>query len=313
MSSATVSYVMNNLNKVTPEVDAHVRRIAGTLGYSRNRIAAALKTGRRNVIGCIFPTLVSPVFPEILQAVQRRAEEHGFATFVVDSGPGAGREEEAARVLSRYGVDGVIAVLDAKPKIIAPPLFPIVVIDRHVDGLDSIQADHIAGGRLMAEHAIALGHRHVGLLSGNQDLSSSRQRREGFLDAAQGLLKVRWDIEVPLTPDLPGEATRAIAARDVTLIACVNDLVAMGALGALRTEGLRVPEDICVIGFDDMQWARWPLTDLTTVHQSLADLGTGAVDLLLSRLDDPFRDFEHVTLPVALIQRGSTLPLNCRS
>jgi LacI family transcriptional regulator len=122
---------LNDLNKVTPEVDAHVRKVAQDLGYSRNRIAAALKTGRRNVIGCIF-TLASPVFPEILQAVQRRAEEHGYATFVVDSGRGGGREEEAAQVLYRHGVDGVVAVLDARPKIVSEPLFPIVVIDRHV-------------------------------------------------------------------------------------------------------------------------------------------------------------------------------------
>jgi LacI family transcriptional regulator len=121
---------LNDLNKVTPEVDAHVRKVAQDLGYSRNRIAAALKTGRRNVIGCIF---LSPVrFPEILQAVQRRAEEHGYATFVVDSGRGGGREEEAAQVLYRHGVDGVVAVLDARPKIVSEPLFPIVVIDRHV-------------------------------------------------------------------------------------------------------------------------------------------------------------------------------------
>ena len=245
-------------------------------------------------------------FSRVVQHVQRRAEEHGYATFVVDSGRGGGREEEAAQVLYRHGVDGVVAVLDARPKIVSEPLFPIVVIDRHVQGLDSIQADHKAGGRLMAEHAVSLGHRKVGLLSGNQDLSSSRQRREGFLEAALGRLEIRWNVEIPLTADLPEQALRAIAARDVTLIACVNDLVAMGALGALKNERLHVPDDVCVIGFDDMQWARWPLTDLTTVHQPLTELGARAVDLLLRRLDDPSREIESVTLPVNLVKRGST-------
>ena len=306
VSSATVSYVMNDLNKVTPEVEAHVRRIAKELGYSRNRIAAALRTGRRHVIGCILPTLTSPVFPEILQAVQRRAEAYGYATVVIDSGRGGGREEEAAAILSRHGVDGVIAVLESRPRIVDPPLFPIVVIDRHLHGLDGVQADHEAGGRLMAAHAIALGHERVGLLSGSRDLVSSRQRHDGFVEAAGGRFDIVWDIEVPLTAELPANATQAIGRRDVSLIACVNDLVAMGALGTLRAHDIDVPEEVSVIGFDDMQWAGWPLIDLTTIRQPLSDLGAIAVDLLMQRLDDPMREVEQIVLPVSLVGRGST-------
>ena len=306
VSSATVSYVLNNLGKVTPEVDAQVRKAADTIGYRRNSVATALKTGRRNVIGCIFPTLTSPVFPEILQAIQHRAEQLGFATFVVESGRGEGREEEAAQVMAQHGVDGVIAVLDRKPKISDNPRYPIVVIDRRVRGLDSVEADHERGGQLMAEFAFSLGHRQVGLLSGLQDLESSQQRRKGFLDAAKGKLHVVWESEVPLTAQLPDAANRLINERRVTLLACVNDLVAMGALGALRQAGIRVPKDVSVIGFDNIQWTSWPLIDLTTIHQSLSALGETAVDLLVKRLEHPQREAEHLKLPVSLIERGTT-------
>ncbi len=306
VSSATVSYVMNNLNKVTPEVDAHVRLVAARLGYQRNGAAAALKTGRTNAIGCIVPSLVSPVFPEIVQAVQRRAEEHGLATFVIDSGTGHHRESQAAKTLAKHGIDGAVAVLSARPQIIDPPLFPIVVIDRQVPGFDSVQADHVSGGRMMAEHAFALGHRRVGLLSGQQDLASSRERHAGFVDAARCRLDIVWDIEVPLTPYLPADAIDHIFRRDVTLIACVNDLVAISALSALRQHAIAVPDEMSVIGFDDMQWSTWPLISLTTIHQPLAELGRRAVDLLVRRMDEPGSSIENETLPVRLVERTST-------
>lgn len=312
VSAATVSYVLNNLNKVSPEVDRHVRRIAAELGYQRNRAATALRTGRSHAIGCIVPSLSSPVFPEITKAVQQRAEELGFATFVIDSGAGEAREAQAARTLFKHGVDGAVAVLSINSRIIDPPLFPLVAIDRQIAGLDSVQADHHAGGRMMARYALELGHRRVGLLSGEQDLTSSRQRREGFIQAARGRLDIAWDIQVPLLSMLPQEAIEAIRRKDVSLIACVNDLVAISALSVLRKEHIDVPGEVSVIGFDDMQWSAWPLIDLTTIRQPLAELGSRAVDLLVRRLNDPQSAIENVTLPVSLVQRASTAMLRIR-
>jgi len=307
VSQATVSYVLNNLNKVSPGVDAHVRRVARELGYSRNRAARALKTGRNNVIGCIMPSLLSPVFPEIAQAVQQRAEEHGFATFVIDSGMQTpAREAEAIRVLAEHGADGAIAVLGSPRTASDRPTLPLVVIDQPMDGMDGVYADHRGGGRLLAEYAIGLGHRRVGLLSGLQSLYSSRERREGFVDTALGRLDIVWEVEVPLTPNLPEAAVGALLRRDVTLIVCVNDLIAMVVLSALRQARIRVPEDVSVMGFDDMQWSGWPLLNLTTVRQPLGQLGRDAVDLLVRRLDAPDAEIANIVLPVSLVERGST-------
>jgi LacI family transcriptional regulator len=164
----------------------------------------------------------------------------------------------------------------------------------------------------MAEHVIALGHERVGMLSGFQDLNSSRERREGFMDAAQGRLATVWEVNVDLVPQLRAEAVAAIARREVTMIACVNDLVAIATLSALRFLGLRVPQDVSVIGFDDMQWSCWPLIDLTTVRQPLELLGENAVDLLIERLMRPTSPASNVVLPVSLVHRGSAKPLSQR-
>ena len=306
VSAATVSYVLNDLNKVSPEVDELVRRVAAEIGYSRNNAARALKTGRNNIIGCILPTLNSPVFPEIARAIQRRADEHGYATLVIDSENEPAREARVIDTLVRHGVDGAVGLLHANFDMASAKKLPLVSFDASFDRLDSIKADHYAGGRVMAAHAIAMGHERIGLLSGHQDLASSRERREGFMDEARGRLTVVWEVYVDLLPQLRAEAVDAIARQDVTMIACVNDLVAIAALSALKTVGLSVPKDVSVIGFDDMQWSSWPLIDLTTVRQPLELLGAEAVDLLIDRLENPAAPRINRILPVELVLRGST-------
>lgn len=309
VSSATVSYVLNNLNKVTPEVDALVRKAAADIGYSRNNAARALKTGRNHVIGCILPTLTSPVFPEIAHAVQARAEALGYATLVIDSGNEPMREERVVQTLVQHGVDGAVAMLHPSFKPTSPPIFPMVSLDSRFPGLDSVQADHFAGGRLMAEHIISLGHKRVGMLSGYRELHSNRERREGFMSVAQGRLDVIWEVEVHLLPQLRQEAVEAIGRHEVTVIACVNDLVAIAALSALKALDLKVPDDVSVVGFDDMQWSGWPLINLSTVRQPLNLLGEQAVELLIERLRFPAGRIVERLLPVTFVKRGSTAPL----
>lgn len=238
--------------------------------------------------------------------MQLRAEQHGYATLVIDSGNEPMREEKVVRTLARHGVDGAVALLHPNFKLADPPIFPMVSLDAKFPGLDSVHADHYAGGRLMAEHAIALGHRRVGMLSGFQDLTSSFERRQGFVDAAAGRIELVWEVNVLLTPQLPPEAVAAIRRREVTLIACVNDLVAIAALSVLKDSGMSAPGDVSVFGFDDMQWASWPLIDLTTIRQPLAELGSRAADLLISRLENRTQPPVDLVLPVTLIERRTT-------
>ena len=144
VSSATVSYVLNGHDKVRPEVAQAVREAARRLGYRPNRAARTLRTGRAQVIGCVIPTLTSPVFPEIAHAVQARAEALGLATLLVDAGTDRAREETALAMLADHGAAGAVAVL--APGWEGPAPFPMTVLDAAAPGHDAVLADHRAGG-----------------------------------------------------------------------------------------------------------------------------------------------------------------------
>lgn len=309
VSSATVSYVLNGLNKVTPEVDSLVWKVAESLGYRRNNAARALKTGKTHVIGCLLPSLVSPVFPEIVQSIQFQARKYNYTTVVIDTGNDREQELEAFEFLIDSGVDGAIALLNADGGLPQNTTLPFIVMDGVSDAYDSIECDHYKGGRLAAEYAIRLGHKKIGLLSGEQGLRSSFMRYKGFTDAAEGKLDIVWNVNVPLVPSLNDEARQKLMQRDITLLFCVNDLIAIAAIGELRMIGLKVPDDVSVIGFDDMQWSRWPMFELTTIHQPLQQLGMIAVDLLIRRLNEPQRVICNTILDVSVVERGTTRPL----
>ncbi|MDJ1006583.1 MAG: LacI family DNA-binding transcriptional regulator [Paracoccaceae bacterium] len=306
VSPATVSYVMNDLDKVSPEIDRRVRKAAYELGYARNRAAVTLKTGRHNVIGCILPTLASPIFPEIAEAVQSHAETLGFATLLINSGDTVEREADALRRLAAHGVDGAVALLHPGFDASGPPEFPLVTIDSFLPGYDCVQADHDGGGRLIAEYARQRGHRRVGLLSGAADIASSAARRRGFLEAAAGEIEVVWEETVPLTATLTPRAAERMVGRGVSLVVCVNDLVAIGALSVLRDLGIDVPGEVSVIGFDDIGMSAWPLIGLTTVRQSTHDLGRRAVERLVRRIDGDKDAPDRLVLPVDLVERATT-------
>jgi len=308
VSLATVSYVMNGLDRVSPEVAARVRAAVDKLGYERNRAAHALKTGRSNVIGCILPTLLNPIFPEIAKAVQAEAAAHGYATILIDTGDDPKAEDEALRQLAAFGVDGAVAVLRQDFPAEERPAFPVTLIDTPLAGFDRVQSDHYAGGRLIADHIAALGHRRVGLLSDVTAIPSSRDRRAGLIDGAKGRFEIVWEEKVRLTAELGPAARAAIGGRAASLVVCVTDLIAISALSTIHDLGLAVPGDVSVIGFDDMHVSGWSLIGLTTVRQPLAELGRTAVDLVLRRIAAPDTAPETRRLDVSFVERRTTAP-----
>ena len=305
VSAATVSYVMNDLGRVTAEVDAHVRAVAESLGYRRSRAALALKTGRHGAIGCLLPNLLSPIFPVIASAVQGRAEELGLSTLLVDTGDTPRSEAEALRLLGEQGVDGVVAVLNAPPP--EGLSYPVVTLDCRFEGVDSIRCDHFEGGRLAAHLAHGMGYRRAGLFIGSLKVASSVERSQGFLQGAQEVgLSVVWQHEVPLGHDLPDFAQAAIAAGEADFIACVNDMVAIGALSVARALGLSVPNEVAIMGFDDIPMAAWPVIGLSTLAQDCKLLGVGAVEMLMRRIEEPEAPREERILPVVPMLRATT-------
>lgn len=306
VSTATVSNVLNGTKAVTPEVHQRVLEAVAALGYQPNLHARSLRTGQSRTLGVVVPDLTNPYFPALVQAIETTARSAGYALIVMDAGNDAERETEALTLLTSYRVAGVIWVPVGDQHTPAWP-FPVVTVDRPVPGCDTVVADHLQGGSLVAQHAIALGHRRVGLLSGPRSLASAALRREGFLHAAAGRLELVWEHEVPFSSELPPHVSACLAAPGCSLVVCANDAVAVGVLRIVRLTGLRVPDELSVIGFDDVPWADFIDPALTTVRQPLAALGAGAVTMLHARISEPGLPLQRRTLPVALVARRSAV------
>ncbi len=307
VSTATVSNVLNGTKPVTPEVERRVLAAIARLAYRPNPHARSLRTGHSRTFGLLVPDLTNPYFPALVQAVEATARTHGHALIVMDTGNDVAREDEAFALMASYRVAGAIWVPVADRR---PPhaRFPVVTVDRAVDGCDTVVADHALGGALVARHARALGHRRVGLLSGPRALPSAALRRSGFLRAAADVgeaLDVVWELEVPFSSDLPADAAARVIAGECSLVVCANDAVAVGVLRTLRQAGRRVPEHVSVIGFDDVPWADFIEPALTTVRQPLGALGAGAVTMLQARIASPELPRQRAVLPVELVARRS--------
>lgn len=308
VSVATVSNVLNDRPNVGPAIRERVLAAVRELGYRPNRAAQAMRAGRTRSIGLVLPDLTNPFFPELAQAVERTARAAGLLVCLIDSQGSTSGESDGFDLLDQHGVDGVIwcPVGRGLPRGARRLGRPIVLIDRPRRGFDVVQSDYRMGGRLLAEHAIAMGHRVVGLLSGPLELESARQRRDGFVASAEGRLRIEWETPVGFDGALTADARRRLDRRgDATLVACGNDLIAIGALRHLSEHGVAVPADVSVTGFDDIRWSDLVSPRLTTIAQPVADLGACAVDLMKARIAGREPARAPVLFPVRLVARDS--------
>lgn len=309
VSVATVSHVLRGTKRVSPELTERVRAAALQLGYVPNLQASALRTGRTQTLGVLLPDLSNPFFVALLHALAPAARAAGKVLMVFEAENDGELERQGLERMAAGQVDGLIWVpVDEEAAAQAGRSamhLPVVTIDRPLAGTDAVVADHVAGGGLVAEHLKALGHDRVALLTGPDELPSSRGRRRGFLEAFAPLRPV-WEAATGFTHELSPAAVERLNAGGYGAVACANDMVALGVVRHLRAVGLRVPQDVSVVGFDDIAWASLMEPALTTVRQPLAALGAAAVRLLLERLEAPERATRRVVLPVELVVRNST-------
>jgi LacI family transcriptional regulator len=309
VSTATVSFVLNDTKPVSAETRARVQHALTTLDYRMTPSARALRTGRHHAIGLLLPDLANPFFPALAQAVTDSAWANNHALILASSGTDPATEAKALTALADR-TDGIIWI----PGTTTPrhlPSGPTVILDRPSAALtayDSISADHYAGGAAAATLFRAQGRIHIGLLSGPSTSPSAESRRAGFLEHAAGLIIV-WESRVPFTLDLPPRAAAQLADSRLDAIFAASDIVGIGALRILRELGRIVPEDVAVIGFDDIPWAALVDPPLTTLRQPVAELGDRAMVALLERIAHPDRQPVHHRLPVTLVERATTRPL----
>ncbi len=315
VSAATVSYVLNGKGSVGESVQELVRKTAKDLGYRANHAAKATRTGQTLSIGLILPDLNNPFFPQLAQAVQGAARREGYAVFLVDAEGELEVEREGAEDLIGRGVEGLIwcpatehdSLGDFREDV------PIVVVDRPLPNYDTVSSDYFAGGALLAEHIAAQGHANIGMIVGPQSLSSAKERRDGFVAHLGAQARIAWEVENSFSINLSDETRFRLEDRDVSAIVCGNDFIAIGAIRALHEVGRSVPDDISVVGFDDIPWAGFSVPGLTTVHQPLGDLGWEASDLLIRRISGDTAPQVNLALPLRLVSRGSVRPLGLDS
>lgn len=315
VSQATVSRVLSGSAKVSPETRRRVMAALHETGYTPNLVARAMKTRRTGTVGVVVATITNPFYPHLVDALAAALGEAGFRMVLWTSeGPG---EESAIQAIRQRVVDGIVFTAVTPD---SPPLAealardaPVVLVNRGVEGLacDQVMTDNVGGGAAVASYLASAGHDRIGVIGGPRQTSTAVERERGF---RRGLAGHGRSVAAALyrRADFSHGGGKAAmrellsAASPPTAVFCVNDLTAFGAIDGARSLGLRVPEDVWVAGFDDIDMASWEGYDLTSVRQPIAQMSQTAVDLLRERLGAPDRAAQHVAFPSELVVRGST-------
>jgi len=317
VSPTTVSHVINNTRFVSPEARERVLQAMQELGYRPNVLARSLRRGETYTLGLILPDSANPFFAEIARAMEDAAFRRGYNVILGNSENDLEKERLYVDVLVTKQVDGLIFVASGDRSRSLEDLvhqdLPVVVVDRQLANVevDTVLTDNFQGGFQATRTLLELGHRRIGCITGPSHLTPSAQRVIGYRRAleAAGLgvdesLIVRGDFQ----PRSGYQAAQALmhTPQPPTAIFVCNDMMAIGALRALAEMGLRVPEDVSLIGFDDIELASYTTPPLTTIRQDKAAMAQTALNLLLERIVDRQIPARQRVIPVTLVERQST-------
>jgi alanine racemase len=320
VSEATVSRVLNDKPAVSTETRQAVLTALDVLGYER---PARLRKRSAGLVGLVVPELDNPIFPAFAQVIESVLAQQGYTPVLCTQTPGGVTEDEYVEMLLDRQVSGIVFVSglhadttadpDRYLKLLTRPL-PIVMINGFVEGVEApfISCDERAATELAVSHLAALGHRRIGLISGPDRFLPVQRKLAGYRGAMTRLLAMpEAEIDSLVALSLFGVEGGAAAAgrlldRDVTAIVCGSDLMALGAIREARSRGLRVPEDVSVVGFDDSPLIAFTDPPLTTVRQPVTAMAVAAVKALIDEINGhPAPHSEFVFRP-ELIVRGST-------
>ncbi|MFI6347482.1 LacI family DNA-binding transcriptional regulator [Streptomyces sp. NPDC050560] len=317
VSVATVSKVLNERHGVAAGTLERVRAVIEELGYESSLVARSLRNHRTHVVG-VLVWAIEPYSAELLKGCARAIKGTGYELVVYSTGgEGGGHMGWERRYLSRLSgtlIDGAVLVT---PTVSTEEIgSPVVAVDPHVgaDTAPTVEADNLHGARLAVEHLLALGHRRIGFLGRPpRDLESGRQRERGYREALR-------DAGIPHDPALVRaagyeESESADAARHLlqlpdrpTAVFAANDVTAIATIDVATTLGLHVPDDLSVIGFDNVPESTATHPALTTIEQPLQLMGQRAVEMLLTLLEGHTPDPLRTRLPTRLVPRASTAP-----
>ena len=325
VSVGSVSNVINRRERVRPDVRERVEAAIEQLGYKPNPTAQALRRGTSPLVGVAVFDLTNPFFMEAAAAMERVLSREGYIMTLSSTHASVQEERDLLEALGRQAVRGVLLTPADSTHEAATRLLkegtPVVLFDAAdaAEGLPSVSIDDRAGAALAIEHLLALGHQRICFLNGPADMRQSMQRLAGVRDAVEHWQRLTGSDSVQLTvcnaeaytaqagyaatEDALAEARSTSDGSDPTAIFCANDLLAVGVMSALRVAGISIPDDVSVIGFDDIPLAAQMPVPLTTIRQPMDELGAAAAELLLSGADAPT---QHQTFSPVLTIREST-------
>ena len=319
VSTTTVSHVINKTRFVAKETEEAVMQAIKSLKYSPSAVARSLKVNTTKSIGMIVTTSESPYFAEIIHAVEDHCYRQGYSLFLCNTQNDPEKIKNHVEMLTKKRVDGLLVMCSEYTQHSLDVLsgfssVPMVVMDWGPNAdTDIIEDNSFNGGYIATKHLIDCGHKAIGLIAGELDKTTARTRYEGFVKAmneANLPIHENWILEGFFEPEDGYECMNRILVQDnlPTAVFCCNDVMALGAISAITEKGLRVPDDISIIGYDNIHSSRFYAPPLTTIHQSKSRLGAQAVNLLFERIankDNDSHEKHRIAIHPELVLRKS--------
>ncbi|MDU0347561.1 LacI family DNA-binding transcriptional regulator [Actinomyces sp. MRS3W] len=319
VSVGTVSHVLNHPDRVAQPTLDRVRAAIDELGFVRSEAARRLRHGGSSLIGVLVHDISNPFFTEAARGIEDRLREDGRIPMLGSTDSDPERERELMSLLAGMDVHGVIVTPSVSTldnlAVLAGRGIRVVLMDHPPISaeLSTVSGDDVAGARAAVSHLIDLGHRRVGFINGPLTVRQAVDRRDGVIAALTGAdldpAQALTEIEAVsggqgFTADAGAVGAAALLGDDSppTALFCANDQLAIGAMREIRRRGLGIPDDVAIVGYDDISVASELITPLTSVRQPMREMGVAAADLLLSE-DGAIR---HVTFPPELVVREST-------
>ena len=320
ISYTTVSHVVNKTRPVSEEVRLKVEAAIQRLDYVPSAVARSLKAKTTATIGLLVPNSLNPYFAELARGIEDYCERNGYCVILCNSDDNPDKQRSYLRVLLEKRIDGLIVASAGGDSGLAQGLAgvktPMVIVDRGLEGVDAdlVRIDHEYGAYLATRHLLELGHRDIATIGGPASTSVAQMRQAGF---ARALKEAGVEVSPSRMLESDFTSTGGYNAASILLernppsaIFAGNDMIGIGVLRAAAERNVRVPAELSVIGFDDIQMSRYVYPALTTVGQSILQLGEMAAEVLLRRIATPGLATDQRIVTPSIVLRESTAPLS---
>lgn len=314
VAPSTVSNFLTGNARVSPPTAEKIQEAIDTLGYIPNLAARSLRINQTKTIGLIVPDISNPFFSEIVRTINHVSLRMEYALILCDSGGDGEREKVLLSNLLSQRVDGILMIHTGHrndyAELAKSAARPIVFVDRAVSGIRSVVTDNLSGGKLAARHLLGLGHQRIGILAGGTHVRNVQERLQAFISEvnAHGFsIDPQYIISGEQTFDTGREVDFLIKMREApTAIFATNDVIALGAWRKLHEMGVKIPEDVSLIGYDNIEMTEIAVPALTTIGQDKNEMGRQAVLALIEALETKQVSGGTTYVTPQLIVRNST-------